>query len=137
MLITGAGSGFGRAAALQWARAGALGIVLCGRRQGALESVRREIEHLAKSTSVLVAKGDVSVEADVQRAFKSANESLGGPINVVVHAAGILGPMDKIGSVDVDAWWNSVVSRSPLPLLAADKLHLRSSNDEFDKPLDY
>lgn len=117
VLITGAGSGFGRAAALQWARAGPAGVVLCGRQRKSLESAKYEAESAAENSSVIVVvDGDVSVEADVQRIFEIARNSLGGAIDVVVHAAGVSGPIEMLGSVETDAWWESVVSLCELPI---------------------
>lgn len=118
VLITGAGSGFGRAAALQWARAGPAGVVLCGRRRKSLESVKHEAESTAENNSViLVADGDVSVGADVHRIFETAKDILGGAIDVVVHAAGVSGPIEMVGSVNADSWWESVVSPFHSPIL--------------------
>jgi NAD(P)-dependent dehydrogenase (short-subunit alcohol dehydrogenase family) len=116
VLITGAGSGFGRAAALQWARSGCAGIVLCGRRRAALEFVGREVAAVAtrRQVAVVVSEGDVSVERDVDKIFEIAATQLPGHIDVVIHSAGVLGPMASIGDVDAAQWWDAVV-RALLP----------------------
>lgn len=128
VLITGAGSGFGRAAALQWARAGPAVIMLCGRRREALERVKCEVEATAKDNATVIsaAEGDASVEGDVLRHFEHATRDLGAEINVVVHAAGVLGPMERIGDVDVNAWWAGVVSSCPFPNSRVAPLMIRS-----------
>ena len=124
VLITGAGSGFGRAAALQWARSGcASAIVLNGRRRDVLDGVRKEVEVAGREApcrrdavlEVVVAEGDVSDEADVRRLFEVGTTDVrqcgvGGAIDVVVHAAGVMGPLASVGEVGVDLWWDAVVS---------------------------
>lgn len=41
--------------------------------------------------------------------FKQAIDNFG-RVDVVVHSAGVLGPVANIGDVLVDAWWQAFVS---------------------------
>jgi 3-oxoacyl-[acyl-carrier protein] reductase len=83
-LITGAGTGIGRAIALRFARAGAT-VVLNGRRPEPLEAVAREIEADGGRPHVRVA--DVSDQAQAQRLIDEAKSALG-RLDVLVNNAG-------------------------------------------------
>jgi len=82
-LITGAGTGIGRATALAFAREGAR-VVLMGRRLAPLEAVAAEI-----GPAALPLAGDVSHSADVARVVARTIEHFGG-LDVLVNNAGVL-----------------------------------------------
>lgn len=56
--ITGASSGLGEQLAISAAARGATGIILSGRREDALERVKRECEETARETAVAAARGE-------------------------------------------------------------------------------
>lgn len=99
VVITGAGSGIGRAAALAFARRAAH-IVATDINETALEEVRREIEALGAKclTGVL----DVSDEAAV-RTFAAAVQERVGAADVLINNAGI-GYIGKFLEGDLDHW---------------------------------
>lgn len=115
-LITGAGTGIGRAIALAFAREGAK-IAVVGRRQEHLESVAK-----AASGSFLVLTGDVSKQTDIDRVLAETSAHFG-DVNVLVNNAGILhiGTAEQITEqqwnetfdVNVRGLW--LLSRSVLP----------------------
>src|SRR5262245_52209319 len=84
-MVTGAGSGIGRATALLLAAEGAK-VSLVGRRREKLEAVVKEIR--IRGGESMVAAGDVSVEEEASRIVY---ESIGrfGPIQILVNNAGI------------------------------------------------
>ena len=115
-LITGAGTGIGRAIALAYAREGAK-LVLVGRRKDVLEAVAKEV-----GGTPLVLSGDVSKQGDIDRVLKATVDQFGA-LNVLVNNAGILhiGTAEQITEAQWDETFNVNVrglwlfSRSVLP----------------------
>ena len=85
-LITGGGTGIGRAIALAFAREGAL-VAVAGRRREKLEETLREMEKQSGEGVAIVC--DVSNERDAQRAVRETAKSFG-KLNVLVNNAGVL-----------------------------------------------
>jgi 3-hydroxybutyrate dehydrogenase len=84
-VVTGAGSGIGRAVALALAREGA-SVGLVGRTAEKLGEV--EVEISSAGGTALVAPADVTVRADVERSVRSVVELLGAPA-ILVNNAGV------------------------------------------------
>ena len=84
-IVTGAGSGIGRACALALIREGAH-VVLVGRRKDRIEEVAREA-----GGSALPLAADVSKRAEIERVIERTVNAFGG-VNVLVNNAGILYP---------------------------------------------
>jgi NAD(P)-dependent dehydrogenase (short-subunit alcohol dehydrogenase family) len=82
-IITGAGTGIGRACALAYAREGA-SLTLVGRRRDPIESVAREL-----AGSPLALAADVSNPRDIARVVNETVARFGG-LNVLVNNAGVL-----------------------------------------------
>jgi NAD(P)-dependent dehydrogenase (short-subunit alcohol dehydrogenase family) len=98
-VVTGAGSGIGRAIALELSRRGAA-IGLVGRTRASLEAVAGEAKGEA-----CVAVADVRERAAVEGAFSVVRQRLG-PLHVVVANAGVGGPNDLGDGVD---HWDEIV----------------------------
>jgi NAD(P)-dependent dehydrogenase (short-subunit alcohol dehydrogenase family) len=101
-LITGAGSGICEAAALAFARDGARGVVLAGRRISELERVADLVADLG-ATPLAVAT-EVSLAADVERLIRSAIEK-SGRLDAAFNNAGIEGafaPITDLEEADFD-----------------------------------
>jgi short-subunit dehydrogenase len=87
VVVTGGSSGIGRSAAHQLADEGAR-IVLAARSKDALEQARQEC--VARGAEdVLVVPTDVAEALEVEALFQAAEEAFG-PVDAVVHAAGVL-----------------------------------------------
>jgi len=98
-IVTGAGTGIGRAIALALAREGAK-VALAGRRREKLGEVAQAIRQAGGE--VLVTVCDVSSEADSYRAVKDAEEAFG-HVNVLVNNAGALS-VSTVESISVEEW---------------------------------
>lgn len=98
-IVTGAGTGIGRAIALALAREGAK-VAVAGRRREKLEEVAQAIRRAGGEALVTVC--DVSSEADSQRTVKDAEEAFG-HVNVLVNNAGALS-VSTVESVSVEEW---------------------------------
>lgn len=119
-LITGAGTGIGRAIALAFAREGAR-LALVGRRRAVLEAVARET-----ASAPLVIDADVAKKADVKRVLEQGTHHFDG-LNVLVNNAGVLHigtaeqitdeQWDETFNVNVRALWQ--LSKGALPYLRA------------------
>ncbi|MFD4554942.1 SDR family NAD(P)-dependent oxidoreductase [Streptomyces sp. NPDC058469] len=104
VIVTGAGSGIGRAAALAFAAEGAKVVVADLNSDGA-GAVVKEIEQ-AGGTAVAVA-GDLSEQAVVDEVAATAVERFGG-VDVLVNNAGIMDRMSALADVE-DAEWERVI----------------------------
>ncbi len=87
VLVTGATSGIGRAAALKFAAAGAR-VALVGRSREALDGTRAAMA--AGGDRAVAIQADITQEEDVRRVADEAARALGG-LDVLVCAAGVIG----------------------------------------------
>jgi meso-butanediol dehydrogenase/(S,S)-butanediol dehydrogenase/diacetyl reductase len=120
-LVTGGGSGVGRAVARRYADEGAL-VVVTGRRGDRLE------ETAAGLDAITTCPGDVGAEEDARRMIDAVVQRHGG-LDVVFHAAGVLRRNERLEETDLATWERDVainltgaylVSRLSIP-------HLRES----------
>jgi meso-butanediol dehydrogenase/(S,S)-butanediol dehydrogenase/diacetyl reductase len=121
-IVTGAGSGIGRAIALAMVREGAR-VVLVGRRKDRVEAVAREVPREGQG-SVMALAADVSKRDEIERVLQETVKAFGG-INVLVNNAGILHPgtaeqiteaqWDETFNINVRGLW--LLSRAMLPHL--------------------
>lgn len=99
-LVTGAGSGIGRAIALRLARA-STPLALVDRNAETLAVTAHDAER-AGATCVVQIVADVANPGDIERAFSQATEQLG-TLHAVVSAAGILSP-GTLAETSEDSW---------------------------------
>jgi NAD(P)-dependent dehydrogenase (short-subunit alcohol dehydrogenase family) len=118
VIVTGAGTGIGRACALAMVREGAR-LALVGRRLEKLQQLAREI-----GNSALPIAADVSQKADIEQVITRTVAEFGG-INVLVNNAGVLhiGTAEQITEEQWDETFNInvrgvwLLSRAVLPHL--------------------
>ncbi len=96
-LVTGAGTGVGRAVSLALLREG-YAVVLAGRRREKLEEVAREA-----NGPTLVAPADVADPASVKALFARTRETYG-RLDLLFNNAGIGAPAMPIDAVPLDKW---------------------------------
>jgi NAD(P)-dependent dehydrogenase (short-subunit alcohol dehydrogenase family) len=104
VIVTGAGSGIGRATALRFAREGAK-VLVADLNAEAANAVVEEIRS-AGGTAVAVT-GDLADQAVVDQVVKTAVDAFGG-IDVLVNNAGIMDRMSAAADVP-DAEWERVL----------------------------
>jgi NAD(P)-dependent dehydrogenase (short-subunit alcohol dehydrogenase family) len=95
-IVTGAGTGIGRACALALAREGAR-LALVGRRSEKLKDLAKEI-----GNSAVPIAADVSKRADIEKLVATAVAELGG-INVLLNNAGVL-HVGNVEQITEDQW---------------------------------
>ncbi|MGA6876075.1 SDR family NAD(P)-dependent oxidoreductase [Streptomyces pratensis] len=127
VIVTGAGSGIGRATALLFAREGAR-VLIADVADAAARSVAEEVER-AGGTAVTVV-GDLRDQAVVDRVAETAAEEFGG-IDVLVNNAGVMDSMSAAADTGDDEWERVIginltapfrLTRAVLPhMLAAGK----------------
>jgi citronellol/citronellal dehydrogenase len=123
-VVTGGGTGIGRATALELAATGAQ-VVVCGRREGPLSGVSAEVEELGGECLAIPA--DLREPEGVSRVVDAALERFG-TIDVLVNNAGgqFTAPAEEISDngwravqrASVDAVWSitrTVATRSMIP----------------------
>ncbi|HEX5753467.1 MAG TPA: SDR family oxidoreductase [Archangium sp.] len=121
VLITGASSGIGRAAASAYASQGAH-VVLAARRESPLQDAAREVEALG--VRALPVRCDVTVEEEVTRLMRETEAAFGG-LDILVNNAGLglYGPVEGFSEAqlrqvfDINFFGLVRVTRAALPLL--------------------
>jgi NAD(P)-dependent dehydrogenase (short-subunit alcohol dehydrogenase family) len=100
-VVTGAGSGVGRAVALKFAAAG-WNVALVGRRQAALDDTAALADPAAQAR-IAAMVCDVSVASDVE-AMAAAVLQRFGEVDVLVNAAGINVPQRSFATLSLEDW---------------------------------
>lgn len=98
-LVTGAGTGIGRAIALTFAKEGAT-VVLNGRREEKLREVEKEIGN----GKAIVIPADVTSESDVKGLFDKLKQKTDGKLDILVNNAGGVNSMAPVGEVTLQQW---------------------------------
>jgi NAD(P)-dependent dehydrogenase (short-subunit alcohol dehydrogenase family) len=100
VIITGASSGIGRAAALSFAESGA-NVVVSDIDESNGKKVVKEVE--AMGAKAIFVKADVSKPEDNQ-ALVDATLAAFGRLDIAVNNAGIGGPIQPLGEYPIDGW---------------------------------
>jgi len=103
-LVTGAGTGVGRAVAIALAKAG-YSVVLAGRRQEPLDKVAGEVN--AAGTQALSVPTDVSKRESILALFEKVKSSFG-RLDVLFNNAGIGAPPVPLEDLPYETWVNVV-----------------------------
>ena len=103
ILVTGAGDGIGRAAALSFAQHGAT-VILLGRTEAKLEAVYDEIESKGGAQPVIATLDlDTATHQDYQNLNAEISQNLGA-LHGLLHNAGILGEMKPLAQYNEDTF---------------------------------
>lgn len=104
VIVTGAGSGVGRALALEFGRNGAR-VVAAARRQDRIQETAASIE--AEGGTALAIRTDVTDIAQVERMVSQSLDAFE-QIDVIFNNAGSFGALGAVWEIDPDLWWNDV-----------------------------
>ncbi|MBF2718993.1 YciK family oxidoreductase [Psychrobacter sp. NG254] len=103
ILVTGAGDGIGRVAALTYARYGAT-VLLLGRTSSKLEYVYDEIESLGgKQPAMLPMNLEGASYAEMQQLERLIDKEVG-QLDGILHNAGVLGQLTPLEMYDIDTF---------------------------------
>lgn len=103
ILVTGAGDGIGRAAALAFAAHGAT-VILQGRTLAKLEAVYDAIEAAGQAQPAIVTQElSTATAADYQQLAETIEREFG-RLDGVLHNAGVLGDITPVEMYDPDTW---------------------------------
>ena len=125
VLVTGAGDGIGRAAALAYAEHGA-DVVLLGRTESKLEAVFDLIDAATETRPVVVPADLEHASDDAATILYHAIRREYGRLDGILHNAGLLGPRTTIAEYPVSDWLEVmhvnvnaafIVTRALMPLL--------------------
>ncbi|KAL4942564.1 hypothetical protein BDV06DRAFT_222085 [Aspergillus oleicola] len=126
VVVTGAGSGIGRATAISFARAGASKIILIGRNKANLE----ETQTLLPSTSSVHA-ADITNEQAIAEIASAV-----GRWDVLVLAAGYMATPGSIQDSSIGDWWKALETNLKGTLIAA-KAFLPTANPSHAAVIGY
>ena len=124
-MVTGAGDGIGRDAALAYARHGA-DVVLLGRTESKLDAVFDTIESETRTRPVVVPADLEHASEDAATILYHAIRREYGRLDGILHNAGLLGPRTRIAAYPVSDWLEImhvnvnaafIVTRALMPLL--------------------
>lgn len=115
-VVSGAGSGLGRALALLLGKAGCR-VALVGRRRGPLE---RTAELMEFSSPPLVLPGDVSVSTDVEKVSSAIFNEAGCP-HILVNNAAVFPKLRPLQDLPIAEWDDTIATnlRGPVLLIRA------------------
>jgi NAD(P)-dependent dehydrogenase (short-subunit alcohol dehydrogenase family) len=130
ILITGAGSGLGRALAVECARAGAH-VILSGRNGAKLERVYDEIEALGAPQPAIAMLDLAAATAVEYDALARVISDEFGRLDGLVHSAGLLGDRTPLEQYDVPTWCKVLHVNLTAPFILTQVLlpELRKSAD--------
>ncbi|HVB87581.1 MAG TPA: SDR family oxidoreductase [Candidatus Dormibacteraeota bacterium] len=126
-IVTGAGSGFGRAIAVRFAEEGAA-VAVTSRTQSQLDETVAQVA--SRGGKALAIAGDATNRADVARVVDETQRRYG-PVSILVSNAGLAGPFGPIGEIDPDEWWASqaVHLRAPFLFISAVLPQMKERRD--------
>ena len=120
VLVTGAGDGIGRAAALAYAKHGAT-VLLLGRTLSKLEAVYDEIELQGGAQPALLPLNLSNAKLDDYLSILRTIEKKVGRLDGILHNAAMLGPITSLQNYDPETWDEvmNVNLRAPFQLTQA------------------
>jgi NAD(P)-dependent dehydrogenase (short-subunit alcohol dehydrogenase family) len=113
-LITGAGRGIGRRAAVRLAERG-VRVALLARTSSELEETAREVTR--RGGEAIVTPGDVASPRCIDSVKAEVEDRLGRP-SILINAAGVFGPIQLVWKTNPDAWISAMMVNAIGPYLS-------------------
>ena len=110
ILITGAGTGIGAAAARVWASAKVAGIALVGRNESKLNETAKSVTKLVSDVDVLPVSADLVDDDAVKGMFEIVKQHFGHSPDILLSCAGGNVQTLKVGEKGTAEWWTDFVS---------------------------
>jgi NAD(P)-dependent dehydrogenase (short-subunit alcohol dehydrogenase family) len=114
-IVTGGGTGIGKAIAVGLARAGAA-IAIIARSKDQLAETVRQITELGFRARAVTA--DISDPEAVERMVQEVEQSLGS-VDLLINNAGLVGPIGPTWEADPDDWWRCLEVNLRGPMLCS------------------
>lgn len=121
ILVTGAGDGIGRAAALAYAAHGAT-VILLGRTTKKLEAVYDEIEAQGSPQPIIYPMDLEQAMADQYDQLANAIQEELGRLDGILHNAGLLGKRTPLANYDINTWCQVMHVNVTAPLILTQAL---------------
>lgn len=121
VLVTGAGAGIGRAAALAYARHGA-DVALLGRTRAKLEAVFDAISAKTRTRPVIVPADLAALDATAADKLAKALREDYGRLDGILHNASVLGPRVHIAHYPLEQWANVLQVNATAPFALTQAL---------------
>jgi len=121
ILVTGAGDGIGRAAALSYAAHGAR-VILLGRTVKKLEAVYDEIEAAGHAQAAIYPIDFSGASEDDYNEMAAVLQKEFGRLDGLLHNAGELGPRTPLGQYPADTWQKVMQVNATAPFLMTKAL---------------
>jgi NAD(P)-dependent dehydrogenase (short-subunit alcohol dehydrogenase family) len=116
VLVTGAGSGIGRAVSIAFAAHGAT-VVLLGRSVHKLESVYDEIEQAGNPQPAIYPMDLLSATPDDYSALADSLDREFGRLDGLLHNAALLGALTPVANHDIELWYHAFQVNLHAPFL--------------------
>ena len=100
IVVTGGGSGLGKAMSLALAEAGA-DVVVAARRQNLIDETASEIQNIGRRSLAIAT--DVTDSKQIENLFSIVRKEFG-KIDVLINNAGITGPTEPLWEYNVEMW---------------------------------
>ncbi len=114
VLITGGGSGIGRATVVAFAQAGASNVIITGRNGSKLEETRKAVteamskeQNKSSNAQIHTFAADITDMAGMTKVFKTVAETIGA-IDILINSAGYLAKPSGTIDMDIDENWLGV-----------------------------
>lgn len=85
--------------------------MLAARSKETIDRVAESLRSSNTASKISAIQADVSSSSQVDTLFEQVISTFG-RIDIVVHCAGVLGPLEKLGDAPVDAWSTAFVCAS-------------------------